>query len=199
MHELILASKSPQRIKILQEAGYEFRTFPVEVSEILDKNLNKFDQISDCARQKAVASAFALKSLKTNNNLILSADTLVLFEGQALGKPQNSAAAIKTLQLLSGQTHEVVTGYCLYDLSHDRIKLGHSVSLVKMRTLDSQEILDYVQTGEPLDKAGSYAIQGKASAFVEHFTGDLQNIIGLPLKDIEKVMTENGWIIKRKS
>jgi len=199
MHELILASKSPQRIKILQEAGYEFRTFPVEVSEILDKNLNKFDQISDCARQKASASALKLKSLKINNILILSADTLVLFDGQTLGKPKNTASAIKTLELLSGQTHEVVTGFCLYDLSLDRLVLGHSVSLVKMRTLDSQEIIDYVQSGEPMDKAGSYAIQGKASEFVEHFTGDLQNIIGLPLKEIEKVMSENGWIIKRKS
>ncbi len=199
MHELVLASKSPRRKLILEEAGYEFRTFPLEVSEILDKNLNEMEQISDCARQKAVAAAAQLKPLKLKDILILSADTLVLFGGQSLGKPQNDIEAIDTLKLLSGKTHQVVTGFCLYDLKTNRIVLGHSVSEVEFRVLDSQEIIRYVQSGEPMDKAGSYGIQGAAAAFVKMYTGDLQNIIGLPLSDIERVIAENGWIIRKKS
>lgn len=199
MHELILASQSPRRKQILSERGYEFRTFPIEVSEIPNKNLNLNDQISDMAKQKAQAAAAKLKSLKSQEVLILSADTVVLFDGKILGKPKNQREAILTLGQLSGRKHHVVTGFCLWDLGSERFILSHVVSNVEFRLLGAKEIQDYVATGEPMDKAGSYGIQGKAQKFVKQYSGSYNNIVGLPIEEIEKVMLENGWIIEKKS
>lgn len=197
MHELILASQSPRRKQILMEAGYQFRTFPVEVSEILDKNLNEFDQISHCARQKAEAALAALKPSNSQNILILAADTLVLFEGEALGKPQNSEQALATLRRLSGQTHRVVTGFAFLQWPNKRLILGHAVSQVEFHGLTEVQIQDYVQSGEPMDKAGSYGIQTVGETWVKKITGEWNNIVGLPLVAIENTMKQQGWVIAK--
>lgn len=198
MHQLILTSQSPRRKKILEEAGYEFCTFPIEVSEILNENLNLSDRISECASQKVKAAIESGKLPESGDFLLLGADTEVVFANKTLGKPKNQQDAINILNQLSGQVHQVITGFCLCDLRSKRLILGHDQTEVRFKRLTSKEIDDYVATGDPMDKAGSYGIQGEAGKFVESINGSLQNVIGLPLKKIEQVITENGWQLKRK-
>lgn len=197
MRELILTSKSPRRRQILEEAGYEFRVFPIEVSEILNKNLNLPEKISDCAKQKVMAAKSFGNWLESQNILLLGADTVVVFQGQILGKPENEQDAINILNQLSGQVHDVITGFCLLDLTTERLILGHDVTHVHFRNLSEKEILDYVASGDSMDKAGAYGIQGEAGKFVDKFEGSFKNVVGLPIERIEKVMQENGWNIKK--
>ena len=198
MYELILASQSPRRSDILKEWGYEFRSFPVEISEIPNKNLSLKEQICDLARQKAEAAAERLKDLKSEKKLILSADTMVLFENQVLGKPDSKDKAIETLGHLSGSKHEVVTAFCLWDLYNSQFETDFEVSYVEFHKLEKKQILDYVETGEPMDKAGSYGIQGEARKFVKSYSGSFENIVGLPIQKIEKAFADNGWDFGKK-
>ena len=197
MHELILASQSPRRKMLLEKAGYRFRTLPIEVSEIPGENLNPIEQICDWARLKAAAAVKALKLSESKDILILSADTVVVLEGQILGKPKNTTEACETLGRLSGKKHQVITAYCLWDLGPDRFILRHVVSDVEFKVLKSEEIEDYVASGDPMDKAGSYGIQGEARKFVKSFSGSFDNIVGLPVEDVDKTVTENGWSLAR--
>lgn len=199
MHELILASQSPRRKMLLEKAGYRFRTFPIEVSEIPGKNLNPIEQISEWARLKGEYAAKALKSSESGGKLILSADTVVVFANQILGKPKNPEEARRTLGLLSGKTHQVITAYCLWDLGPDRFVLRHVVSEVEFNILSTHDITRYVATGDPMDKAGSYGIQGEAGQFVKSYSGSYDNIVGLPVKDVAETLNENGWSIAKSS
>lgn len=196
MRELLLASKSPRRKHILRERGLGFRAFPIEVSEILDKNLNIPEKISDCARQKAEAAAASLKTLESLDYLILAADTVVVFSGHILGKPQNETEAQNFLTQLSGQWHQVITGFCLIDLKTQERYLGSETSQVKFKTLQSEEILSYIRSGEPMDKAGAYGIQGLGGQFVEEVRGDYDNIVGLPIDRILSVIKDKGWNLR---
>lgn len=198
MQELILTSTSPRRKQILEDAGYEFHIFPIEVSEILNKNLSLTDQISDCAHQKVKAAVSSPKLLNSKGKLLLGADTVVVYESQVLGKPKNEQEAIHILSQLSGQVHQVITGFCLFDLTTKRLVLGHDLTSVTFRKLDLAEIQAYVATGDPMDKAGAYGIQGPARQFVESFAGSFHNVVGLPIEKIEKALAENGWNVKRK-
>ena len=195
----MLTSKSPRRKNILEDRGYEFRIFPIEVSEILNKNLNLSDQISDCAHQKVKAAIEDPNLPKSQDYLLLGADTVVVHNSQVLGKPKNEQDAFNILNQLSGQVHDVITGFCLFDLTTKRLILDHDITSVKFKTLSEKVIHDYIQTGEPMDKAGSYGIQGQGKEFVESFDGSFLNVVGLPIEKIEKVIERNGWQLKRKS
>ncbi|MEM7645693.1 MAG: Maf family protein [Pseudomonadota bacterium] len=197
MHQLVLASGSPRRKKILEEAGYQFRTLPTEISEILNKNLRLEDQISDCARQKAVAAGESLKLLESKPYLVLGADTVVVHSTQVIGKPKSKEEAILILNQLSGEIHRVITGFCLFDLTKDHLILGHQTTEIIFKNLTDREIHEYVETGDPMDKAGAYGIQGAARAFVDSIKGSYENVVGLPLTEIEKVIQENGWQLQR--
>ena len=174
MYELILASQSPRRKQILQDAHYQFHTFPTEVSEILNKNLNLPDQISDCARQKAEAAATAHKDLKSKKILILAADTLVVHQDQVIGKPKNKKQAHLILEQLSGQIHHVITGFCLLDLAKNNLVLGHEKTEIHFKDLANKEIQDYIETGAPMDKAGAYGIQGGGGKFVKEISARIR-------------------------
>lgn len=193
MHELILTSKSPRRKQILEESGYKFRIFPIEVSEILNENLNLPDQISDCAKQKVMAVVQSGKLTESQDILLIGADTEVVFEGEFLRKPKDGPHAISILNKLSGQVHDVITGFCLFDLTTKRLILGHEITKVFFRKLTLEEIQAYVDSGDAMDKAGAYGIQGEAGKFVEKFEGSFMNVVGLPIEKIEKVIKENGW------
>lgn len=197
MHELILTSQSPRRRQLLEELGLAFRIFPIEVSEILDKNLNLTDQISHCARQKVEAAIESYNILKSEGFLCLGADTEVVFKGETLGKPQNAHHATHILNQLSGQVHSVITGFCLYDSSAKRFILGHDETQVTFRKLTGEEIKNYVESGDPMDKAGAYGIQGPAKSFVAQTMGSINNVIGLPTEKLMKVINENGWQLKK--
>ena len=191
--KLILASQSPRRHELLKNVGYDFDVLTVKVSEILKENLNLAEQIMAVAETKGVSVAQSGKLLKNKNYLIFSADTLVILEGQVMGKPKNLQEAEKFIRRLSGRTHSVITGICflLYP-SLQSFKYCEE-SKVTFRDLSEDEIKNYASTKEGLDKAGGYAIQEKGSALVKEVQGSLTNIIGLPMELFEKVMKENGW------
>jgi septum formation protein len=195
MKQLILASQSPRRSEILKKAGYQFVPFPVYVSEIPDKNLSLDEQILDIARRKAeaVQAEIRAQGLVFENAVILTADTMVCFNGQALGKPENEKRAAHYLSLLSGQQHQVKTAVQLIDLSTAENVSHIETTNVYFKTISTSEIAAYVATGEPLDKAGAYAIQGLGGQFVEKYEGDFNNVVGLFLPALEKLFKLKGW------
>ena len=195
MKQLILASQSPRRSEILKKAGYQFVPFPVHVSEIPDENLNQNEQILDIAGRKAsaVCNEIRDKGLVFKNAVILTADTMVCFDLKTLGKPDSEIQALEYLRLLSGRRHQVKTAFCLVDLDQNE-KLTHiETTQVYFKKITDAEILEYIATGEPMDKAGAYAIQGIGSRFVEKFEGDFNNVVGLPLQALESLFKLKSW------
>lgn len=193
--KLVLASQSPRRSEILKNAGYQFASFPVYVSEIPNKNLSIDEQILDIARRKAKAAAQQRldQGLCLDNEVILSADTMVCFNSQTLGKPENEKMAFDFLKLLSGRSHEVKSALILLDLSTQEVLSHIETSRVYFRKISEQEISDYILTKEPLDKAGAYAIQGLGKNFIEKYEGDYNNIVGLPLQALENLFRLKEW------
>ena len=187
MKQLILASQSPRRSEILKKAGYQFVPFPVYVSEIPDKNLNQNEQILDIAERKARAGCLEIrdKGLVFDDAVILTADTMVCFDLNVLGKPESENQAFEFLRLLSGKRHQVKTAICLVDLSTNEKVTHIETTDVYFKSISDLEIAGYIATGEPMDKAGAYAIQGFGSKFVEKFDGDFNNVVGLPLHALE--------------
>ena len=136
------------------------------------------------AREKALCVAAGCP-----RGIVIGADTLVVVDGRPLGKPRSPALAEQMLRSLSGRTHSVVTGVALVDAATGRVVSGLARSSVVFRPLDRNEIRAYVASGEPLDKAGAYAIQGRAGAFVRSVRGSRSNIVGLPMQLLERLMT----------
>ncbi|MEN0057666.1 MAG: Maf family protein [Bdellovibrio sp.] len=190
MKPLILASESPRRRQLLSEAHFKFDVFPVKVSEIPDKNLNVNEQILDIARRKAYAALSELKSSRSAPFLVLSADTEVIFAGSPLGKPQNNEDAFRMLRLLSGCQHEVKTAVCLLDSESNREASHVETTKIFFKPLSDEQIWSYVETGEPLDKAGGYGIQSGGRVFVERFEGSFDNVVGLPIAVVQSLVRE---------
>lgn len=199
MHQLVLASQSPRRRELLEQAGFEFFVASVQISEIPNENLNLPDQIRHLAQDKARALVESGKLLKQNSFLVLSSDTVVVLEGRILGKPETAAINADFLRRLSGRTHEVITAICLWDLDSGRVALGHDVARVTFRALDEREIEAYCSSGDGLDKAGGYGIQGRAGAFVATVEGAMDTIVGLPIALVERMLKENGWYVGRRA
>lgn len=197
MLQIALASQSPRRRELLRGAGYSCRVFPVKVSEIIDENLNPAEQVIALAKRKAEACLEQYKDLKVRDFLILGADTLVVIEGHVLGKPLNFSEAEQSLRLLSGKTHSVITGFCLYHAQSTKLWSGVEETRVTFRQIGGEEIRAYIVGGEPMDKAGAYAIQGEGGKFVSSYSGSWSNVVGLPLERLERALKENGWIVGR--
>ena len=194
---LVLASQSPRRKELLGKTGISFTTFSVQVSEFLNENLNLDDAIMEIARQKAMAVLEPIKSLNLLNILVLSSDTLVILDGKVLGKPLDQGQAFEFLRRLSGRTHEVKTSICFFDTVTKRAISEIESSFVTFRDLTDKEIKDYISTGDPMDKAGAYGIQGRAKEFIVRLEGELDNVMGLPVKRVLRVIKENNWSINK--
>jgi septum formation protein len=173
---LVLASASPRRQELLRNAGIEFVVHPANVPEIPQDGELPPLFAERMAREKALA-VFA----QHPNDLILGADTVVVVEGEILGKPRDAADAVRMLRLLSGRKHEVVTGVCLAGAKLRTENTRSETTLVVMNALSDDDIRDYVASGEPMDKAGAYAIQGRASRWISRIEGDYFNVVGLPV------------------
>lgn len=197
MHQLILASQSPRRLELLQRAGFQCHVDSVQVSEILDKNLNLADAVAGVAKTKAQALVQTGKYLKGHGYLIISADTVVALGERVLGKPKDSTEAQDFLRQLSGIKHRVISGICVYEIDSGKIWTTYDTTSVEFHSLTETQIRDYVATGEPLDKAGAYAIQGGAALFVKERVGSWTNVVGLPMEIFEQMVRENGWRIAR--
>ncbi|MCM2354551.1 MAG: YggS family pyridoxal phosphate-dependent enzyme [Pseudobdellovibrio sp.] len=198
MKKIVLASQSPRRAEILKKAGYYFVSFPVFISEIPNENLSLDEQIIDIAKRKALACLDQCPD-KNPGNIILASDTMVCLENSAIGKPESEQDAFNTLKKLSGKMHEVKTAIILLDQSTKDITFHIETSQVFFKNLDDQDIWDYIKTGEPMDKAGSYAIQGLGGKFVEKFVGDYNNVVGLPLSALEKTFSAKNWQFEKSA
>ncbi|WP_413559724.1 Maf family protein [Bdellovibrio sp. HCB209] len=190
MKSIILASESPRRKQLLQEAGFSFDVASVKVSEIPDKNLNAAEQILDIARRKARAAFAHLKSSKSHEFTLISADTEVIFEGQLQGKPSDKQNAFEMLRRLSGKVHDVQTGVCIIDSASGKELSQIETTKVYFKNLTDQEIWTYIETGEPMDKAGAYGIQGLGGKFVEKFEGPFDNVVGLPVQLVKDMLAK---------
>ena len=204
MKQLILASQSPRRAEILKNAGYQFVSLPVDVSEIPDKNLSLDEQIIDIARRKSKACLRLWNDQRTSGlnhekgaPVILAADTLVCFQNQPLGKPENEKMAFDYLSRLSGQEHQVKTALSLIDIPSGEELTHLETTHVKFKVLTAEEINAYIQTKEPMDKAGAYGIQGLGGQFVEKYRGDFNNVVGLPLQALENLFKLKKWNLLR--
>ncbi len=184
---LILASGSPRRLQLMADAGYEFTVEPADIDETPLPNEPAATYVARLATDKA--RHVAERHLEA---VVIGADTIVALDGELLGKPADADAACAMLDRLSGRAHEVLTGVAVARGSdvHGIVE----VSRVWFRSLGRAEIEDYVATGEPLDKAGSYAIQGLGGAFVERTEGAWDNIVGLPMAVVARLLAERGGL-----
>jgi septum formation protein len=192
---LVLASASPRRRELLTQAGFVFEVHPAHIPEDPEPNEDPIAYVVRLARQKAQAVFDQLtkpgapgpshlgtgdcNSLDPQFLTVLGADTTVVLDNKILGKPEDAPDAARMLRLLSGRTHRVITGVAL--VTADRTEVAAEVTAVKFLTLSDAEIADYIATGEPMDKAGAYAIQGRAARWIPRIEGDYFNVVGLPI------------------
>jgi septum formation protein len=175
--EIILASKSPRRKQLLALCGVDFKVREANVNEILDESLSKVEAIEQLALHKAQTI-----SKHHPDALVIGADTIVLVDDEVLGKPTDIEDAKAMLWKLSGRTHQVITGVCMMD--SEKIRTFSSVVEVDFCVLDEKEIEDYANSGEPMDKAGAYGIQGGAAPFILSIRGDYYAVMGLPVSKV---------------
>jgi septum formation protein len=186
---LILASASPRRQELLRNAGIPFTVQPADIDETPHPNESPRDCAERLAREKALA-VFQSQP----QNYVLGADTIVVIDNMILGKPRDAADAARTLRLLSGRTHAVITGVCVVSphASKPEPQTTSETTLVTMCAISDDEIRDYIATGEPMDKAGAYAIQGLASRWIPRIEGDYSNVVGLPVALVYAMVRKCG-------
>ena len=186
----ILASESPRRIDLLRSAGQRFENEPSRV----DESPRFGESASELAARVALDKARAVAA-RNPQRWVLAADTIVVVDRAPFGKPRDRAEAEAMLTRLSGRTHEVVTAFVLVEPGGGTFIERSILSEVVFRTLAAEEIVEYVAGGEPLDKAGAYAIQGGAAGFVTEVRGSVSNVIGLPMAEVEAALRTAGlWI-----
>ena len=192
-NNLYLASQSPRRRELLTQIGISFAVLPVDVDESVKKNEIPEEYVTRLAKEKA------LEGWDTENHIqkpVLGSDTAVVIDGEILGKPKNVEDARRMLQLLSGKTHQVMTAVALasnsQNVSKPELSSVLSVSEVTFKLLSPDEITDYLNSGECDDKAGAYAIQGLAAAFITHLSGSYSGVMGLPLYETVKLLNNAG-------
>jgi len=188
--QVILASASPRRAQLLRQVGIEPICRPANIDESPLENETPAAYSLRLAKAKAAAILNQDETLAQAHLPVLGSDTIVVLEGKLLGQPKDAAEARAMLRALSGKTHQVITAVAVWHRGHWQQAL--STSEVRFRDLDDAEIRDYVATGEPLDKAGAYAIQGYAAAFVPEITGSFSGIMGLPLFETMALLKNTG-------
>ena len=171
--QLILASQSPRRKELLGLFHIPFTIRVADIDETMDQAKDPWDEVARVSQLKARAVAHG------PDDIVIAADTIVVCKGQILGKPKDEADAFHMLRLLSGKDHQVMTGMTV--LRGDTVLTCTEVTDIHFRPLSDREILAYIRTGEPMDKAGSYGIQGGAALFAERIAGDYYNVMGLPV------------------
>jgi septum formation protein len=192
---LVLASASPRRQELLRNAGIAFTVHPANIPEVPLSGESPRACAERLAREKARA-VFRQQPGK----LVLGADTIVVIDAEILGKPRDQADAARMLRLLSGRTHEVITGVCLVGAlrtEDQKLETGFEdtrseTTLVTMTALSDEDLHSYIANGEPMDKAGAYAIQGMASRWIPRIDGNYFNVVGLPVALVQRMLQEHG-------
>ena len=214
MYRVILASESPRRKEILDIMGIPYETMPANVLEVVtETDPAEMVQALAAKKSKYIAtkireSGGASEGISEGESegefegeyIIIGADTMVFYLGHALGKPKDTEDAVQMLGMLSGHTHEVITGVYIIIRSKAAVERGISFAVatkVTVQPLTIEQIKDYVATGEPLDKAGAYAIQGKFGIFIKEIAGDYYNIVGFPIAKIYEKLLDEGINLKK--
>ena len=179
--KVILASQSPRRKELMGLFHIPFSVRVADIDETMDPGLSPFDGVALISRRKAEAI------VREAGDVVIAADTIVVCQGQVLGKPKDEDHAFQMLSLLSGRDHQVMTGMTV--LRGDQAETCTEVTDIHFRPLSEREIRLYIATGEPMDKAGSYGIQGGAALFAEKMVGDYYNVMGLPVCKLYQILT----------
>jgi septum formation protein len=188
MKDIILASSSPRRIEILKNLNLEFQVIPSNYEEQISENLSPEKTVIYLAKNKAID----VYNRVDQNKLIIAADTIVYCNEKILGKPENYKDAYNMLKNLSGKKHKVITGICIINKNLDSILEEFEETIVEFKELSESEIIDYINTGEPMDKAGAYGIQGYGGLFVKEIHGCYFNVVGFPVHRFYNMMGNIG-------
>jgi septum formation protein len=190
---LVLASASPRRRELLAQAGFSFQVHPADIPEDPYPNEDPIAYVSRLAREKAEAVFAEIAKTHASGErasappqVVLGADTTVTLDNHILGKPSSPADAARMLRLLSGRTHRVITGIALVTAASTRV--AAEVTAVQFLTPSDEEIAAYISTGEPMDKAGAYAIQGRAARWIPRIEGCYFNVVGLPISLVSTLL-----------
>lgn len=182
--QIYLASKSPRRRKLLKQLGLKFKSFGIDINETVKKNEKPSEAVVRLSREK-----LELAKKQITNGIIITADTIVVLDGKILGKPKDSKDAFKTLRLLSGRTHIVYTGFSVYNSINKKTISEYEKTKVTFHNLSDQEIIKYIASGSPMDKAGAYGIQDDYGAvFIKKINGCYYNVVGLPLAKLYQAL-----------
>ena len=184
MKKIVLASKSPRRKELLESIGINFTVHSSDAEEEFNNDALPWEVVEQLALMKAESISFHY-----NDAIIIGADTIVVYEDTILGKPKNEMEAFNMLKQLQGQVHQVFSGLALINTSTGVFLVSHRMTKVHMYPLTDDEIHFYISTNEPMDKAGSYGIQGIGSLFIEKIEGDYYNVVGLPLSLLRQLLT----------
>ena len=181
---VILASQSPRRRELLGLFRIPFTVRAADIDETMDPALPAEQEVARVSRAKAMATPAKAE------DVVIAADTIVVCNGKTLGKPKSKEQAVEMLTMLSGRDHQVMTGLTVW--KGDTCRTVTEITHLHFRKLSQREILDYVATGEPMDKAGAYGIQGGAALFVERLDGDYYNVMGLPVCRLWQVLADTA-------
>lgn len=187
MKSIILASKSPRRKELLRKIGLKFKIIESEYEEIVDPKLTPHELVEKFSLEKAKA---VFKNDK--DSIIIAADTIVACDGKILGKPKDRADAKRMLEFLSGKTHLIITAFTI--ISGNNVITKSEKTKVNMRKISEREIDSYLETKEPYDKAGAYAIQEEGSKFIQGIDGDFDNAVGLPILTLVQELKKMGTL-----
>ena len=183
---MILASQSPRRRELLGQMGFSFTVRPAKGEELAHPELTPAQLVEELARQKALE----VSAEAASDDVVVAADTVVAIDGKVLGKPHDKVHAAQMLSALSGREHTVYTGVAVK--RGETLLVEHEATQVRFRPLTEREIDLYIQTGEPMDKAGSYGIQGYGALLVEGIRGDYFNVVGLPICRLGRMLAQVG-------
>jgi septum formation protein len=191
MKSLVLASHSPRRRELLEKLGLPYSVLQVDI----DEKFLPGESIEAGVQRLAAEKAFACSSNRSEG-VVIGCDTVVAVDDQVLGKPQDSAEARSMLRTLSGRSHQVISGVAVLDAKSGALMTAYERTIVYFQPLLEEEIEAYVASGEPLDKAGAYAIQGKAARFIPRIEGCYYNVVGLPLHCLASLLKKMGIPVK---
>ncbi|MGF7145013.1 septum formation protein [Anaerotaenia torta] len=200
MYQIILASESPRRKEIMENMGIPYQVLTSRVKEVTEETVpKKMVQALAGLKAAAVKEEAKARAGADTDLIIIGADTMVFYKEHALGKPRNEADAVRMLRLLSGDIHEVLTGVSIIILHREgwEEELHFSIcTRVTVNPLTDRQLLDYIASGEPMDKAGAYGIQGSFGIYIKEIEGDYYNVVGFPIAEIYAVMLRHGIDLK---
>lgn len=193
MKRIVLASASPRRKEILEQIGLEFDIIPSTCSEVITKEIPK-EIVEELACQKAQEVFEKIGE----SSIVIGADTIVVFNNKIMGKPKDEDDAYIMINELQSNTHIVYTGVCVFVKENDEVKkiVFSEATQVSVYPMNKEQILEYIATKEPMDKAGAYAVQGKFAIYIKKIDGDYNNVVGLPIAKLYNELLKHGIVLK---